>query len=347
MRQTLENYAEHLGSIDVHGWRIPFALTLPSAGAATLPSAILLIPGSLFSDVNGDYPSWNSFPHVYAHLARQLSEHGHAVFRFAKLGPGTGSVVIDEGQAATMRTWAGRLVIADAAFDAMRREVDARHVAVERMIVAGHSEGSVVASQLAASSRADEIDGVVLLAGPSVGLLEIMREQTRAMTPLEELDATIARLDAVIACIRRGEIVPVELATGPGMGATALAQMPAEARRYMRDTDATDPLELARALMQPVLVVQAGGDDNVPAERRCVMYCAGAPTASTTPRFCSFLRSRTCSRSSRRTCRGIRRSAIQARLISAWRTAWTTGYAADSAEALAIATHLDAYFSSS
>jgi len=264
MRQTLENYAEHLGSIDVHGWRIPFALTLPSAGAATLPSAILLIPGSLFSDVNGDYPSWNSFPHVYAHLARQLSEHGHAVFRFAKLGPGTGSVVIDEAQAATMRTWAGRLVIADAAFDAMRREVDARHVAVERMIVAGHSEGSVVASQLAASSRAGEIDGVVLLAGPSVGLLEIMREQTRAMTPLEELDATIARLDAVIACIRHGETVPVELATGPGMGATALAQMPDEARRYMRDTDATDPLELARALVQPVLVVQGGRDDNVP-----------------------------------------------------------------------------------
>ena len=56
--------------------------------SAPLPSAILLVPGSLFSDVNGDYPTWNSFPHVYAHLARQLSARGHAVYRFAKLGPG-------------------------------------------------------------------------------------------------------------------------------------------------------------------------------------------------------------------------------------------------------------------
>src|SRR6185437_2241166 len=101
-----------------------------------------------------------------------------------------------------IRTWAGRLVIADAAFDAMRRELDALDIAVDRIVVAGHSEGSVVASQLATSKRASEIDGVILLAGPSVGLLEIMREQTRAMTPPEELDATLARLDAVIACIR-------------------------------------------------------------------------------------------------------------------------------------------------
>ena len=56
-----------------------------------LSSAILLVPGSLFSDVNGDYPTWSSFPHVYAHLAHQLSALGHAVYRFAKLGPGTGS----------------------------------------------------------------------------------------------------------------------------------------------------------------------------------------------------------------------------------------------------------------
>ena len=264
MTETHESRSEHLGTIDVHGWRIPVALTLPSSHDPTLPSAILLIPGSLFSDVNGDYPSWQAFPHVYAHLARQLSERGHAVFRFAKLGPGTGSVAIDEAEAATVRTWAGRLVIADAAFDAMRRELGARGVVVERTIVAGHSEGSVVASQLATSNHASEIDGVVLLAGPSVGLLDIMREQTRAMTPPDELDATIARLDAVIACIRRGEAVPPALATGPGMGATALAQMPDEARRYMRETDATDPLELARALVQPVLIVQGGRDDSVP-----------------------------------------------------------------------------------
>ena len=68
-----------------------------------LASAILLVPGSLFSDVNGDYPAWNSFPHVYAHLAHQLSARGHAVYRFAKLGPGTGSVAVDAEQSAAVQ----------------------------------------------------------------------------------------------------------------------------------------------------------------------------------------------------------------------------------------------------
>ena len=45
--------------------------------------------------MNGDYPAWSSFPHVYAHLAHQLSARGHAVYRYAKLGPGTGSVPKD------------------------------------------------------------------------------------------------------------------------------------------------------------------------------------------------------------------------------------------------------------
>src|ERR1044071_4150645 len=108
------SYIEHACVLAVSGWEIPAALTLPP-GATRVASAILLVPGSLFSDVNGDYPAWNSFPHVYAHLAHQLSARGHAVYRFAKLGPGTGSVATDTTEAAKIRTWDGRLTIATAA----------------------------------------------------------------------------------------------------------------------------------------------------------------------------------------------------------------------------------------
>src|SRR6476620_12190171 len=96
------DYIEHSCTLATHGWNIP---------------------GSLFSDVNGDYPTWSSFPHVYAHLARQLSARGHAVYRFAKLGPGTGSVPTDPELSATLRNWDGRLTIAVAALDAMQREL--------------------------------------------------------------------------------------------------------------------------------------------------------------------------------------------------------------------------------
>ena len=172
------SYIDHACTLAVSGWDIPAALTLPSSYdvGSSLPSAILLVPGSLFSDVNGDYPAWNSFPHVYAHLAHQLATLGHTVYRFAKLGPGTGSVATDAEAAATVRTWNGRLVIAAAALDAMRSELASRGVSVLRTIAAGHSEGSVVVSRLAVSDRAAELDGVVLLAGPSIGILGIMRE---------------------------------------------------------------------------------------------------------------------------------------------------------------------------
>jgi pimeloyl-ACP methyl ester carboxylesterase len=255
-------YVEHPCSLATHGWSIPAALTLPAAGE--IASAILLVPGSLYSDVNGDYPSWNSFPHVYAHLARQLSARGHAVYRFAKLGPGTGSVAADAELSASVRNWGGRRLIATAAFDAMRRELAVRGLRAPLAIGAGHSEGSVVISQVATLDRAAELDGIVLLAGPSVGLLSIMREQIGLMTPPDQVAEATRRLDEVIAYIRRGDPVPAEFAAGPPGGATALATMPEEGRRYMRDTDATDPSALAAAMGQPALVVQGGADANVP-----------------------------------------------------------------------------------
>jgi len=258
-------YSEHLSSLRVSGWEIPAALTLPAPLERDLESAVLLIPGSLFSDVNGDYPTWKSFPHVYAHLAHQLSALGHAVFRFAKLGPGTGSVPIDAEVAAKVRTWEGRSIIASAMLDEMRRLLDDQDLHPRRVIVAGHSEGSVVASRLAASAHGDSLDGVVLLAGPSIGILGIMREQIGFGLQPGQIDAARARLDSVIDHIRRGEPIPAELGKGPGMGIGALISMPDEGRRYMRDVDATDPLELARRMTQCTLVVQGGNDGSVPA----------------------------------------------------------------------------------
>jgi alpha-beta hydrolase superfamily lysophospholipase len=258
------SYNDHRCTLVVAGWEIPAALTLPPRTTEMLPSAVLLVPGSLFSDVNGDYPAWNSFPHVYAHLAHQIAAYGHAVYRFAKLGPGTGSVAVDAALAPTVRTWDGRLVIADAALDAMKRELATRDLRAEKTIAAGHSEGAVVVSRLAVSARAAELDGVVLLAGPSVGILGIMREQVGFMTPPDQLEDARRRLDTAIDCVRRGEPIPADVASSTPTGAGALASMPEEGRRYMRECDASDPLALARQMSQRVLVVQGGNDMSVP-----------------------------------------------------------------------------------
>ena len=255
------SYSEEMLTLEASGWRIPAALTLPSSIDGPLASAILLVPGSLFCDVNGDFPAWNSFPHVYAHLAHQFSALGHAVYRFAKLGPGTGSVSVDAEASERGKGWDGRLIIAEAALRAMRAELAARGIEVAGVVAAGHSEGSVVVSRLAVEGADAELDGVVLLSGPSVGILEIMREQMAAMSP-NDVDGR-RRLDLAVEHVRRGESVPAELGGGQ-WGAGALASMPPDAQRYMRECDATDPTELAARIRQPVLVVQGGQDTSVP-----------------------------------------------------------------------------------
>ncbi len=270
------SYIEERCTLAVPGWNIPAALTMPAERTAgdPLPSAILLVPGSLFSDVNGDYPTWSSFPHVYAHLARQLSARGHAVYRFAKLGPGTGSVPTDPELSVTLRNWDGRLTIAAAALDAMHRELDARGATTERTIAAGHSEGSVVVSRLAVCDRASDLDGIILLSGPSVGILEIMRDQIGFGLQPDQVDDARRRLGEAIEFVRRGEPIPQALVHGPAMGIGALASMPEEGRRYMRDVDATDPVQLARGMKQEVLIVQGGKDTSVPTHHGEALYAA-------------------------------------------------------------------------
>ncbi|HXD23966.1 MAG TPA: alpha/beta fold hydrolase [Gemmatimonadaceae bacterium] len=248
-------------TLRVPGYDIPAALELP-AGQPT--GAVLLIPGSLFSNVDGDYPTWNSFPRSSAYLAEQMAERGLAVYRFAKLGPGTGSVETSPTEAKELRSWKGRATIAHAALAHFSAELAARGLRAPKTILAGHSEGSVVASVIAREGAA--VDGVVLLSGPSVGILSIMIEQTRAMTPPGASEAPVKLLETVVAHIRKREPIPDEIRAQAGgqFGAGALVNMPPDAIVYMRDCDATDPAATIAGYEKPVLIVQGGADTSVP-----------------------------------------------------------------------------------
>ncbi|MFI5233583.1 MAG: alpha/beta hydrolase [Gemmatimonadales bacterium] len=249
-------------TLRVPGYDIPAALELPDAPPT---GAVLYIPGSLFSNVDGDYPSWNVFPRASAFLAEQMAERGLAVYRFAKLGPGTGSTETSPAEAKVLRSWRGRATIAHAALAHFRAELVARGLGTRKLVLAGHSEGAVVASVIARDVAV--ADGVVLLSGPSTGILSIMLEQSRATPAADANDATVSVLEQVVACIRTGEPIPDSLraqAAG-GFGAGALVSMPPEAIAYMRDCDATDPAALIGGYAKPVLIVQGGVDTSVPA----------------------------------------------------------------------------------
>ena len=248
-------------TLSVPGYDIPAALELPDGPPA---GAVLLIPGSLFSNVDGDYPSWNIFPRVSAYMAEQMAERGLAVYRFAKLGPGTGSTETSPAEAKALRSWRGRATIAHAALAHFRRELDARGLRAPKMVLAGHSEGAVVASVIAREGAA--ADGVVLLSGPSVGILSIMIEQSRAMLPPGASDEPARLLERTVAHIRKREPILEDIRTqaAGSFGAGALVSMPPDAIEYMRDCDATDPAATIGGYEKPVLIVQGGVDTSVP-----------------------------------------------------------------------------------
>jgi pimeloyl-ACP methyl ester carboxylesterase len=248
-----ESFTERPLTLEVDGVRIPAALTLP-VGADPI-SAVLLLPGSLFSDVDGNYPAWGVRPNLYAELSRQLAVRGHAVLRHAKTGPGTGSEVVDPVRAAeAFRHFCQRVVISRAALRALRESLGEIAERIRIWIAAGHSEGAVVASLLAAEEPS--LDGFVSLSGPSVGLLDIMRDQMAGMPgDLSDFDEAAAR-------IRRGEPLPPEAAQNPQTA--MLAQMDPKSLVYIREVDAVDPTRAWAAVDRPLLLIQGGRDLSVP-----------------------------------------------------------------------------------
>lgn len=268
-RLTAAVPGERDATVTVSGVEIACRLTFPQGAAR---GAVLILPGSLYSDVDGNYPSMNLRPHAYADLAQQLGERGFVVLRMAKIGPGTGSRTIDADAAQRHIDFLARVEVAQAGLDLLKRNAPARPV-----VVAGHSEGAVVASLLAAGPDGKAIDGVVSLSGPALPLLSIIRAQVAAMSPPGvSLDMTV--FDRTIAAIRAGEALPDEAKSNPQTA--MLASMPEAGLAYLRSVDRVDPVAALAQVKTSVLILQGESDDSVPAEH-AGMLLAGRPQLPT------------------------------------------------------------------
>ncbi|MEK0266613.1 alpha/beta fold hydrolase [Stenotrophomonas rhizophila] len=122
------------------------------------------------------------------------------------------------------------------------------------LYVMGHSQGGMLAPRIAQQS--DKVAGLILWSAPARSLLTLLPEQNRYLLGLRgqisaEEQAFLDTLDAQIAAARGTADVPAkDLPLG----------LPAA---YWRAFEEVDPVADARALKQPILLLQGGRDIQV------------------------------------------------------------------------------------
>lgn len=270
---TTDTFVESDATLVVDGIRIPGRLTRP-AETAHPTAAVVILPGSLYSDVDGDYPFMNARPHTYRDLAHQLAARGVASIRQAKIGPGTGSQTLDANEAAKHRRFTNRVHVASVALDHLRNAVPNA-----RLCVAGHSEGAIIAGLLAAQ---EDVAGLISLSGPALRLFDIMRGQLAAMQP-PGAPVDLSVFDHAVAEARAGRSLPPEAARHPQTA--MLVSMGPEALAFMRDIDAVDPLAVIANVRQPALIVQGGRDPSVSPEQADALIAARKALPTKAARF--------------------------------------------------------------
>jgi hypothetical protein len=225
-------------------------LTLPEADPAAPVPAVLLVPGSGPLDRDSDHRRARFG--VTRELAHALAGAGLASLRYDKRGVG--------GSPGDWR----RAGLWDALDDLLRaRDALAARPEVDggRVVLAGHSEGAVLAA--AAAARGAPVAGVVLLAGSARPGDALLRWQTRQIQPTLPAPVRallrLLRVDLerkVAANHERIRATTTDVARIGGVRVNA---------RWLREFLAHDPREDLARLTVPVLAVTGGKDLQVPA----------------------------------------------------------------------------------
>ena len=262
-----QGYREERVTLLAEGAELPAALTLPVG--QEVQWRIVLIPGSMANDVDGNYPGTNMNPHLYADLARQLAQRGHAVLRYAKLSPETGAVIVDEAQAAAHRLFPQQQYIAAAACEKIRDLVPE----AVGLALAGHSEGSVHGLILAQRPEL-AVDAFISLSGPAFRYIDLFIHMARSLEAEQgeiidfgSFKVTAKNYIRAFELMREGQPFTEEIKADPTMAffvqnMDSNDAQPNAGQQYMRDYDAVDPSAEISKVECPVLIVQGGLDQS-------------------------------------------------------------------------------------
>ena len=180
-------------------------------------------------------------------IARGLAERGVAVLRYEKRTRAHPHQFADGGSIDLETT---DDAVAAAALLRGLPGIDAK-----RVFVLGHSQGGMMAPRIGA--RDPQIAGLILLAAPSRPLLDILIEQNRRLAILN--DGTVS--DAENTAIQR--LADSVDAIRKGREMTAAQSPMGLSPAYWRSVEAVDAVAEAKAIAQPILILQGARDIQV------------------------------------------------------------------------------------
>lgn len=222
-------------------------LLVPDGGSDT---AVLLIAGSGPTDRDGNSGAGLA-PNSYLLLARALEREGIASLRYDKRGVGASRFARPE------EVRQEELRFEDFIEDAAAWIAPLQELGFRRIVLAGHSEGALIALEVAAA-RPDEVAAVISLAGAGYPIDEILLAQLgRELMTFNP--GLLLRAQSIIARIKAGESVT---------DVPPLLQplFPAAVQPYLISWMRYDPRRSIRRVTQPLLILNGDNDIQIPAD---------------------------------------------------------------------------------
>ena len=222
--------------------------TLTTASDENSAATVLLISGSGPIDRNSNMKKIKI--DVMRQLAAHLAQAGVNSFRYDKRGVGE-----SEGDYKRAGLY-DNVTDAAAALSTLRSQPG---IDPARLVVVGHSEGALIATELAATDP--PIAGVVLLAGPAQSGEDVLRWQAEQIAPTlpapVKLLLRIFRVD--IARTQQKRLTQLKATTGD----TTRIQLVKVNARWFREFLVHDPADSLAAITAPVLAITGTKDIQV------------------------------------------------------------------------------------
>jgi len=235
---NLRSFTEENVSFGSEHWKLPATLTIPN-GTGPFP-AVLLVHGSGPNDRDETYGPNKPFKD----LAWGLASRGIAVFRYEKR---TKQYPEEFGMLQNFTVQDETIADAVAGVNFLFNSSVVDH---SKIFILGHSLGGMLAPRIALQN--DHITGLVIMAGPTRHLEDLILEQSRYLANLSGLNQSveIAELERLVMQVKNLDMNQSEDVLGAP-------------KSYWADLATYDPVETARLLDVPLFILQGERDYQV------------------------------------------------------------------------------------